>query len=214
MYRDLKEKIVETFKFIVEIGLSYGKSGNISVRAPDKGLFLITPSGVKKGEMSWEDVLVIDEEGKVVEGKEGRRPSIETPTHLAIYKARKDVNAIIHTHGIYTSAFASSHKDIPPILEEIIINIGGGIKVAKYAMAGTDELAKNVLEGLGDRKAVIMANHGVLACGKDLDDALEVIELAERYAKIYLLSMIVGTPKELPKETIELERKIYLSNLF
>ncbi|MHA1596025.1 MAG: class II aldolase/adducin family protein [Candidatus Asgardarchaeia archaeon] len=213
MYREMKEEIVRTFKVVVDMGLSHGRSGNISVRAPEDGLFLITPSGLKKGEMSWDDVLVIDGKGEVVEGKEGRRPSIETPTHLAVYRARRDVNAIIHAHAVYTSAFASSRMDIPPILEEMVMNLGGGIKVAKYAMAGSDELARNVLEGLGDRKAVIMANHGILVCGKNLNEALEILKMSERYAKVYLLSILLGKPKELPREVIEVERKIYLSKL-
>jgi len=206
LYLDLRQKIVETFRTLVEKEFTYDSSGNVSVRIPEKNLFLITPSG-RKDALKPEDILIIDSDGNVVEGE--RKPSIETPTHLAIYKKRSDINAIIHVHAIYASVFAVTGVEIPPILEEMILFTGGEVKVAKYASAGTVELAKNVVDALGDRKAVLLANHGIITCGRDLDDALNVLICVERTAKIYILSQIIGKPKLLPDKVIEFEKNLY-----
>jgi len=142
-----------------------------------------------------------------VEGK--RNPSVETPMHLAIYKNRDDVKAVIHAHPIYSSVFAVTGIEIPPILEEMVLYTGGEVKVAKYAPPGTKELANNVVKALEDRKAVLLMNHGIITCGKDLDDALDVLICVERTAKVYLLSKMVGEPRLLPKEIIKVEKDIY-----
>jgi len=91
----------------------------------------------------------------------------------------------------------------------MILFTGGEVKVAKYASAGTVELAKNVVDALGDRKAVLLANHGIITCGRDLDDALNVLICVERTAKIYILSQIIGKPKLLPDKVIEFEKNLY-----
>lgn len=207
LYPDLKQKIVETFRILDEMGLTFGSAGNISIRAPEENLFLITPSGVRKATLSPEDILVIDGSKKIVEGK--RNPSVETPMHLAIYKNRDDVKAVIHAHPIYSSVFAVTSIEIPPILEEMVLYTGGEVKVAKYAPPGTNELAGNVVEALEDRKAVLLMNHGIITCGKDLDDALDVLICVERTAKVYLLSKMIGEPKLLAEEIIEVEKDIY-----
>jgi L-fuculose-phosphate aldolase len=207
LYYELRKKIVEIFRMLNEKGLSYGITGNISIRIPNENLFLITPSGLKKATLKIDDILIINENGEIVEGK--RNPSIETLIHLAIYKKRNDVNAIIHAHPIYSSVFAVIGIGIAPIVEEMILYTGGEIKVAKYAPSGTEELANNVIEALNNRKAVLLMNHGIITCGKDLDDAFDVLICVERVAKIYLLSKIIGEPKILPKEIIEIEEDLF-----
>ncbi|MHA1835048.1 MAG: class II aldolase/adducin family protein [Candidatus Baldrarchaeia archaeon] len=207
LYPDLRQKIAETFRILDEKGLTYGNAGNISVRIPEENLFLITPSGVRKAALKPEDILVIDEKRKVIEGR--GHPSIETPMHLAIYKSRKDVKAVIHAHPVYSSVFAVVGVAIPPVVEEMIILTGGEVEVAKYAPPGTRELANNVVEALGDRKAALLMNHGIITCGKDLEDALEVLICVERTAKIYLLSKLIGEPKLIPEKVIEAEKNLY-----
>ena len=208
-YLDLRKKIVETFKMLVEQNLSSRFGGNISVRLPDKPeLFLITPSGIRKDQLKPEDIVIININGELVEG--GHKPSIESFLHLGIYKERSDVNAVIHAHTIYSSAFAVARMDIPPIIEEYTVIIGGPVKVADFAPAGTKDLAKNIVNALEKRKAVLVANHGIVACGRDIDDAVTVIQSAEKSAMLYLFAKDIGRPHILPKEVVDHLVSIYL----
>lgn len=208
-YPELRRAVVEAFRFMEEKGLNWGYSGNISLRLPEEGLYLISPSGVKKSKMAPEDLVVIDESGRVVEGF--RAPSIEYRMHLAVYKARRDVNAVIHAHPLYTSVFAALRRRLEPVVEELTIYLGGPVEVAEYAPPGSEELAENVVRALGDRSAVILANHGALTCGSDLEDALDALVYLERAALISVLSGLLGGAHPLPEEVLELEREIYLA---
>jgi L-fuculose-phosphate aldolase len=206
-FPELRSKIVETFRILNETSLTFGFSGNISVRAPEEGLFLITPSGLKKARLNPDDILLVDSDGSVIEGN--RKPSVETPMHLAIYRNRRDVKAIVHAHPVYSTVFAVTGVSITPITEEMIFYTGGEVKVAKYALFGTEALAKNVVSALQDRKAVLLMSHGAVACGENLDEAVDILLCVEREAKIILLSKLLGKPKPLPKKTVELEKKLY-----
>ena len=198
----IRARIVWALKYMEKKGLNYGYSGNMSARAaPDA--YLITPSGVRKAEVKPEDLLLVDGEGRIIEG--AGKPSVELPLHLAIYKVRPDVNAIIHAHPIYATVLSVLRLDLEPIVEELALYVGGSVRVADYAPSGTEKLAENVLRALGDRNAAILANHGILACGNDVDEALNVLECVERAAQIYLLARLTGEPTKLPKEVVELE---------
>ncbi|MEZ0346374.1 MAG: class II aldolase/adducin family protein [Infirmifilum sp.] len=209
LFEEMRRQIVEAFRFLEEKGLNYGYSGNISLRAPQEGLFLISPSGARKSRLRPEDILVIDSNLNVVEG-EGR-PSVETRTHLAVYRARKDVKAVVHAHSPYASVLAALRRSLPPILEETVIYLGGEVKVAEYAVTGSEELAENVVRALGERNAVILANHGALACGSSLDEALDSLVYLERAAKTYILASLLGEPVQLPREAYELELQMFRS---
>ncbi|MDW8034204.1 MAG: class II aldolase/adducin family protein [Nitrososphaerota archaeon] len=211
LFPELRTKIAKVFKLLNKTNLTFGFSGNISVRAPEEDLFIITPSGLKKDRLNPEDMVVININGNMIEGF--RKPSVETPMHLAIYKNRSDVKAIVHAHPVYSAVFAVTGFDITPITEEMILYTGGEVKVAKYALFGTEELARNVLEALGNRKAVLLRNHGIVTCGKNLDEAIDILFCVEREAKIIILSKLLGEPKPLPKDTIDLEKSLYEEQL-
>ncbi len=202
---ELRKKIVNMGKILVRENLTHGTCGNISSRYGDK--VLITPSNLSYEEMEPEDILLIDMEGNVVEGE--RNPSVETPLHISIYKSRKDVNAIIHTHSEYALAVSSIAESIPIFLDEIFSYVGGELKVAKYALPGSEELAENVREALGDNDAVLLANHGVIACGKDLDEALEVARNIERICRIFAIASSMGRIRELPEEGKDYQRMMF-----
>ncbi len=202
----VRGEIINIGRFLIARELTVGSSGNISVRVSDEKI-VVTPSGISFEAMSPEDLIVVDIHGNVVEGD--RNPSIELPMHLTIYRNRSDVNAIIHAHTIFCSALAATHTSIPPILDEMVLYIGGEISVAEYALPGSEELARNTLKALGNKKAVILANHGVVVCGRDLRDALEVLLRVERIARIYILARLIGEPKRLPNEAIEHEMEMY-----
>jgi L-fuculose-phosphate aldolase len=208
-YPELRRAVVEAFRFMEERGLNWGYSGNISLRLPEEGLYLISPSGVKKSKIAPEDLVIIDEGGRVVEGS--RAPSIEYRMHLAVYRVRRDVNAVVHAHPLYASVFAALRRRIEPVVEELTIYLGGPVEVAEYAPPGTEELAENVVRALGDRSAVILANHGALTCGSSLEEALDALVYLERAALISALSSLLGGAHPLPEEVLELEREIYLA---
>jgi len=204
--RALRERIAQALRYMEEKGLNYGYSGNVSARAGPNA-YLITPSGVRKALVKPEDLLLVDGEGRVIEG--GGKPSVEHLLHLAVYRARPDVSAIIHAHPIYATVLSVLRLDLEPIVEELALYVGGGVRVADYAPSGTEKLAENVLRALGDRNAAILANHGILACGSDVDEALNVLECVERAAQIYLLARLSGEPTKLPGEVVDLEIALF-----
>jgi L-fuculose-phosphate aldolase len=206
-YEELRKHIVDTSIVMFKKELTHGTSGNISCRIPKEELILITPSSIPYLDMVEKDILLVDFEGKALEG--GRNPSVETPFHLSIYKKRSDVGAIVHSHSIYALAVAASGVTIPVFLDEMFSNIGGDLVVAPYELPGSDELAENVLKEIGDKNAVLLANHGAVCCGKNLKDAFHVAETVEKICRIYLLSSLIESVKPLPEEGIEYQQMMY-----
>ena len=205
----LKTEIVGICKKLLKNGHIIGSAGNVSVRLKDneKEIVLITPSSVRYDEMTSEDILIIDMEGMVIKGE--RNPSIEKKMHLSVYKERDDINAIIHAHSIYSTVLSSLNLSIPPIMEELVPYVGGEIVCAEYGEAGTEELAEGVIKALGEKNAVLLANHGNLCCGSHLDGALTVLHYVERGAKIFYLAKLIKDPNLLPEDTVEFEMEIF-----
>jgi L-fuculose-phosphate aldolase len=194
---------------IVAAGLVSGASGNVSrrVRTPDGDLIAITASGVPYHRFSVDDVLIVDFEIEPVDGD--GVPSSESLLHAAIYRARPDVGAVIHTHSVYASAFAVAGEPIPVILDEQVITLGGAIEVAAYAASASEELAEQAVATLGDRAAVLLRHHGVAGAAEDLEHACAVVELVERIAQIRALTKMLGAPNELPAEIVAEQRQVY-----
>jgi len=203
----LKAEVAEAGRRMLLQGLVSGTAGNISVRVPGEERMVITPSQMGYHLIGVDDIVTLDFERNVLEGE--RKPSIEAGMHIGVYKARPDVGAVVHTHSVYASAVASVRRAIPPFLDEMVLVLGGGIEVAEYGMPGSEELARNAVAALGRKNAVLLANHGPLCCGKDLESALGNAELLERVAKIFILSSLLGKPENLPWEAVELEQNIF-----
>ena len=202
----LKEKIIEIGIQLLKENLTHGTCGNISCRV-DKEKILITPSSLPYRDIKPDDILLVNLDGEVLEGK--RNPSVETPFHTAIYKNRDDVKAIIHTHSQYALAVSSVVDSIPVFLDEIFSHIGGELTVSRYALPGSDELAENLLNVLGDKNAALLSNHGAVCCGKNLDEAFEVARVVEQICKIFVLSSCLGKTKVLPEEGKEYQRAMF-----
>ncbi|MEM2637038.1 MAG: class II aldolase/adducin family protein [Candidatus Korarchaeota archaeon] len=185
---DPRESIVYFARLMYREGLVTGTSGNISIRT-ERGI-LITPSHYPYEKMTPEDVVLLSEDARVLEGR--LKPSVEHKMHLAIYHARDDVNAIMHVHSPAATALASAHVEIPVFHDEMIIFLKGPVKVSEYAPAGTQELAENVVKALGNRMATLIANHGSVAVGKNIEEAHDNVQLVERLAQIYILARLVG----------------------
>jgi len=208
-YRAEREDVLTAVRRIVDAGLVAGASGNVSrrIRTPDGDLFAVTASRVPYHRFTLDDVVVVDADVDAVYG-EGI-PSSESLCHMAVYRARTDVHAVIHTHSVHASAFAVAGIPIPPILDEQVISLGGAVEVAVYGASASDAIADNAVRALGDRAAVLLRHHGALGVGADLDEAVAVVELVERIAQIRALSISLGEPSELSLEIVAAEQSVY-----
>ncbi len=192
-------------------GLVVGTSGNVSRRlsaaADGRELMAITPSGAEYDSLKAEDVLVTDLDIEPVVGD--GVPSSEALLHAEIYRRRSDVGAVMHTHSPYATAAAAAGVDIPPILDEMVLVVGGKVKVSEYAFPSSDALAANVCDALGGRSAALIRNHGVVGVGADLEEALRVCELVEHAARVLVYASALGGATSLPAEVLEAETALF-----
>jgi L-fuculose-phosphate aldolase len=184
----IRKEIIKTGILLLEKGLVQGTGGNISCRT-EKG-FLITPSGMDYTALVPEDIVMIDLNGNVLVGT--RKPSIEKEMHMKILSARKDVNAVIHTHSVYATAVACLRQPLYPITDNQVAVFGGTVPIAEYASIGTAKLADNARSALADGNGIILSNHGALCVGKTLKEALMRCEMLEVFARIYILAKSAG----------------------
>ena len=198
---DLRQHVIDTCLALDARGLNQGTSGNVSVRDETGRGFYLTPSSLPYAAMTPADIVHVDLATGTVTGT--RKPSSEYPFHLAIMRARSDAQAIIHTHGLHTTAVACLRRDLPAVHYLIGLFGGAQIRCAPYATFGTDALSLNVVAALAHRRAALMANHGLVVLGKDLDQALALTAEAETLAKLYLQSLAAGQPHILPDDEMD-----------
>jgi L-fuculose-phosphate aldolase len=191
----LRIEIVETARAMSASGLSPGRSGNVSARVADG--MLITPSGLAYDVMAPGDIVQVAADGSVGPGQ--RAPSTEWHFHLAAYRARPDMNALVHTHSLHATVLACSGRSIPPFHYMVAIAGGSDIPLVPYATFGTPELASHVADGLRARKACLMAHHGQVAMGTTPAAALELAHEVEVLAEQYFKVLQLGPPQLLPE---------------
>jgi len=205
-----KTQVLEAAQLMAQKGLVSGTSGNVSMRI-DSGdgreLIAITPNALYYDRMGVDDIVVADFEGNNVEGE--LRLSIEKMLHIGIYKARKKVNAVIHSHPVYGNILSVAGMDIPEILDDQVTYLGGAIKLAKYAIPGTPDLVDSALEALGPRNGALLANHGAVSVGRDMKEAFVACELLERTAQIYVFAMLLGKITPLPEQAQAVEKAFF-----
>ena len=182
-------------------GLVTGTSGNLSARPPSAGWCLVTPSGVDYLAMRPEDLVMLDLEGKLLH--QGMKPSVDAPIHIAVYRARADVGAVIHTHSPYAAAFSTLHREIPPLITESAGFLGGGVRVLEYVPPARVDTGDRVATGLGNDRAVLLPNHGVVAVGEDLHSCYAAAAQVEEMARIAFLALQLGEPRQVPRSEIE-----------
>ena len=204
--------VLEAAQRMAARGLTVGTSGNVSmrIRASEYGseLMAITPSGLEYGSLEGEDILVTDLEVEPVDG-EGI-PSSESLLHAEIYRRRRDVGAVMHTHSAYATAAAVAGVEIPIIIDEMALVVGGAVRVSEYAFPSSEALAGNVCDALGGRNAALIRNHGVVGVGADLNEALRVCELVEHAARVLVNASALGEVKSLPEEVIKAETALFM----
>ena len=214
MWEAEKTLVLEAAQQMAQRGFVVGTAGNVSLRFHDadgRDLMAITPNNRYYDTLNPDDIGVVDLEGEHVEGE--LTASIETMMHLGIYKARRKVNAVIHCHPLFGSVFSVTGTAIPPILDDQITYLGGQITVAPYSIPGSQELAANVVSALGPRNAVVLANHGTVAVGRDMREAFTNCEMLEKTARIYLMALSAGTINPVPAQAFEMEQA-YFNYLF
>ncbi|MDR3766663.1 MAG: class II aldolase/adducin family protein [Butyricicoccus sp.] len=185
-----KTLLIESGKKLLHEGFTVETWGNISLRGAD-GLIYITPSGMNYETCSEEDVVVMRLDGTVVDGH--RVPSVEHGLHRAVYAARPEVNAIVHTHPIYSTVFSSMGESIPLLIDEAAQALGSEVRTAPYALPGTDELAAHCVQALGQKaNACLLQSHGAVCVGRDMKAAFKTARVLEMTAEIYYRIRAIG----------------------
>jgi len=210
MENSYKKIIVDSCKKMAGEELVKGTWGNVSLRKDN--MIYITPSGYPYDKMRDDDIMVIDFEGNVVEGN--HNPSSEWKLHVAIYKAREDVDFILHTHPLYSSVAAVTMEEVPSLIEDSAMICGPKINVAQYGDPGTWDLANNAVKALGENSAVIMRNHGLVNVGKRFSEAFASAKVTEKNVQIYIEALklkrdIFYLPEETKKNLRQVYKKMY-----
>mgnify|MGYP001003034256 FL=1 len=196
-----RELIVKYGKKLIDTGLTKGTGGNLSIYDREKKLMAISPSGIDYYKIKPEDVVILDLDGNKIDGD--KTPSSEYDMHRIFYKNRTDIDAIIHTHTMYATTIACLNWDLPPV-HYMVALAGPNVRCAEYATYGTKELAENAFKAMENRKAVLLANHGLLAGAKDLANAFNITEEIEYCAELYYRTKCIGEPVILSDEEMDL----------
>lgn len=209
---DLRRDIVRFGRWLYRLGFAPATAGNLSVRLDD-GTLLVTPTGVSKYLMRRKDLVRVNSEGRLLEGT--RHPTSELGMHLAFYRLRPDVHAVIHAHPPIATAFACSGRALDELICQEAAMTLGPVPLARYATTGTDEVAASLRPLIPGHEAVLLANHGAVTCGSSLADAFFRMETLEHLAQIRLAAEQLGACRTLEQEQMDrlrCARERYLRN--
>jgi ribulose-5-phosphate 4-epimerase/fuculose-1-phosphate aldolase len=199
--RDISEKIVKASKELYEHGLVRGTSGNISARIPGTDTFLIKPSGGYMKLLKPEELVLVDLEGNKIRGESN--VSMETPIHAAIYRARKDVHAVVHTHAPTATAFGIARTEIPPLQIEMFMLLPRGVPIVPFELPGSKALAEAVRKKIMDYDAVVLENHGIVTVGSTIEAACNLNEMVEEAAKIQFTAFMLAGKANISQAELE-----------
>ncbi|MBV9823571.1 MAG: class II aldolase/adducin family protein [Actinobacteria bacterium] len=203
---DERGAVADACRELLAAGLVRGTSGNVSVREKATGTIAITPTGVAYPGLRAAEVAVLRPTGDQLDG--ALKPTSELALHLAVYSARPDVGAVVHTHSVFATTFAVLGERIPPV-HYLIARAGESVPVAPYARYGTAELAEACVAALGSGFAVLLANHGVVAVGADLAAAMQVAEAVEYTAELAWRARQAGQPRVLDAAQLAAARQAF-----
>lgn len=190
---------------LVQTGLVIGTWGNVSVRVGDQ--VVITPSGANYDLLTEADMPVID---LATGAYEGAKPSSEKGLHLAVYRQRKEINAVIHVHSPHASTLAAARKELPPVLDDVAQLIGPSVRVAEYALPSTDKIVRKTMRALRGRMAALMANHGAICLGRDLEEAYLCCQVLEKGCKAFIEAEFLGGAKGINRFEAALMHQFFL----
>ncbi len=200
MLESIRNELVKLHLELPKNNLVTWTSGNVSIRDKETGYIVIKPSGVSYEDLKAEDMVVIDLDGKTVEGI--KKPSSDTASHLYIYRSRPDVFGVVHTHSPYATAFAALGQAIPVCLTAHADEFGRPIPCGEFALIGGEEIGKVVIDSIGDSPAILLKNHGVFTVGPSGKAAVKAAVMVEDIARTMWLAKQLGEPNEIPAEMV------------
>jgi len=203
----IRQEIIQGGLKLVKEGLVARTWGNISIRV-DETYMLITPSGRNYEDLSPEDIVLVNYHTSKHEGK--IKPSSEKELHCEIYRTRKKIHAVIHTHQMNASTVAAAQREVPPILDDMAQIIGPSVRVAEYALPSTKKITKKTVSALKGRNAALMANHGAVCVGRDLVEAFVVCQVLEKACKAFIEAEFLGGAKSINKFEAHLMHQMYI----
>jgi len=203
----LKLQIIDGGKRLLKEGLVARTWGNISIRVDDTYM-LITPSGREYETLTEKDIVLVNYLTSKYEGE--IKPSSEKELHCEIYRTRKNINAVIHTHQMNASTVAAARREVPPILDDQAQILGPSVRVADYALPSTKKLTKKTVKALEGRMAALLANHGAVCIGRDLEEAFVACEVLEKACKAFIEAEFLGGAKSISKFEAYLMHQFYL----
>ncbi len=207
MLETLRQQLYQLHLELPKNHLVTWTSGNVSARDPQTGYVVIKPSGVRYEELRPEHMVVLDLDGKRIEGD--LKPSSDTSSHLYIYRHRPDVGGIVHTHSPYATAFAALGKPIPVYLTAMADEFGGPIPCGGFALIGGEQIGRVVIESIGDSPAVLLKNHGVFTVGPTAEAAVKAAVMVEDAARTVWIALQIGQPDEIPSADVATLRRRY-----
>lgn len=210
MLEDLKHYVWKANLDLQAHGLVVGTSGNVSARDVESGLVVIKPSGVSFGELQPGDMSVVDLHGAVVEGP--YKPSVDTASHVYVYRHRDDIHGVVHTHSPYATTFAMRGEPIPVFTTTHAALFGAPIPVSEYAVIGEEEIGEQIVKHVGDGTSVLIRSHGVFTIGADAQRALRSAQYTEESAEVAHLALLRGHVEPLDDDTVAASRAWYLKD--
>lgn len=201
MLKKLKKELVQLHLELPKNNLVMWTGGNVSARDAETGLVVIKASGIRYEDMGTEHMIVMDINGKVIEGD--FKPSSDVYSHLYIYKHRPDVFGVVHTHSRYATAFAAVGREIPCVLTAMADEFGGPIPCGGFALIGDEAIGKVVVDSIGKSPAVLLKNHGVFTIGKNATAAVKAAVMTEDVAATVWMAMQIGAPDGIPQEDVD-----------
>ena len=204
---EIKKLVCDSGKELLETGYVSGTWGNISFRIDDT-MMAITPSGREYETMVDDDIVIVNYQDHTYEGD--LKPSSEFKLHTEIYRTRKNINAVIHTHQMNASTVAAARRDVPPILDDMAQIIGPTVRCAEYALPNTKKIVRATVKALKGRYAALMANHGAVCVGRDMKEAFVVCQVLEKACKAFIEAEFLGGAKGISKFEAHLMHQFYL----
>jgi len=204
---EAQTQVCDAGRLLLKEGLVARTWGNVSCRIDDT-YFAITPSGRTYDDLKPEEVVIMNMHSEEYEGEV--KPSSEKGVHAGLYRSRKDINAVIHTHQVNASTIAAAHRTLPAVLDDMAQLIGPDVRVADYALPGTKKMVRVVLKAMKGRNAAILANHGAICAAPTMDDCFAVAQILEKSCKVFIEAEFLGGAKKLSKFDAVVMRQYYL----
>ena len=206
---EAQKAVSDAGKKLIANNLVGGTWGNISSKIDDVRM-AITPSGMSYESLGPEDIAIVDFGSEDVTWEGKYKPSAEMKLHIAIYRERKEIGAVIHSHSMNASTVAVARREVPPILDDMVQIIGPSIRVAEYALPSTKKIVKKTMKALKGRNAALMANHGAVCIGRDMEEAFTCTFVLEKTCKAFIEAEFLGGVKTINKFEAHFMRQYYL----